>query len=254
MIGQTKLLNELNNYTLETFPKASLFVGENGCGKHMVVDMLSTKFNRSVVNMADKLTYEKIVELFLETIPHIYIVDKELSDSEQNSLLKFIEEPPQNALVMILTENENSLLETIVGRCNIFKFDEYTKDELRNFSNDESLIEYFKTPGELLNFNSDNSWVFNLCDVILTKLDSASIPNTLTLSLKFNFGKEENKFDVLTFMKLLLKKCVEYNRNDSKYDNCYLTISKYLNKMKFPNANKQNLFELCLLDMKAALK
>ena len=256
MIGQEKLLKSLKTFTSESFPQSSIFVGENGCGKHTIVSMLSTEFNKSVVNISDKLTYEKIVSLFLEVEPHIYLIDKEMSYLEQNSLLKFIEEPPQNSNIIILTENENSLLETIIGRCCKFKFDSYTKEELSNFSSDETLLEYFKTPGELLAFNSDSLWVFDLCNTILEKLSGASIPNTLTLSKKFKFKKDddEDKFDINIFMKLLLKKCVEYNIKDPKYGDCYLTISKYFNKMKLPNVNKQNLFELCLLDMKVALK
>jgi len=40
----------------------------------------------------------------------------------QNALLKTLEEPPQNTLILISTERKNFLLQTIVSRCKTFEF------------------------------------------------------------------------------------------------------------------------------------
>ena len=254
MIGQKNLIEQFNTFTFETLPTTMLLVGEKGCGKHTLMGMLSAKFSIDFENISDKLTYEKIVDLFLNPLPKFYVIDKDMSISEQNSLLKFIEEPPKTAKVFILCENENSLLETIVGRCQKFYFEEYSEDELLNFTTNKELISYFKTPGQLLSFSNDNMWVFDLCKTILTKIDLASIPNVLTLSNKFNFGKDDTKFDIGVFMKLLVKTCYDFSIKDNKYTYVYLTILNWLNKMKIPNVDKQKIFELCLFDIKQTLK
>lgn len=256
MIGQTNLLAQLNSYTYETLPKTMLFVGPFGCGKHTVVGMLSTKFKLNIKNISNKLTYEQIVEFLLDTEPYLYLIDKELTLLEQNSLLKFIEEPPITAHIVILTESTSNLLETVTGRCQKFVFEKYSKDELLNFTNDENLLEYLDTPGEIITFSENSKWAFDLCDTILTKINFANIPNILTISDKFNFGKDDTKFEILVFMKLLLKKCFEYSIKDngSKYLNSYLTITEYFNKMKLPQVDKKKLFELCLLDVKQKLR
>lgn len=254
MIGQKNLIEQFNTFTFETLPTTMLLVGEKGCGKHTLMGMLSAKFSIDFENISDKLTYEKIVDLFLNPLPKFYVIDKDMTVAEQNSLLKFIEEPPITAKIFILCENENTLLETIVGRCQKFYFEEYSEDELLNFTNNKELIQHFRTPGQLLNFSNDNLWVFDLCKTILTKIDFASIPNILTLSNKFNFGKDESKFDVVVFLKLLLKTCYDMAIPDNKYSNVYLTISSWLNKMKIPNVDKQKIFELCLLDIKKFLR
>ena len=103
MIGQEKLIKQLNNFTYNSIPRTLWFVGAFGCGKHTLVDMLSTNFNVGIKHISNKLSYEKIIEFSLDPTPYIYLVDKELNPIEQNSLLKFIEEPPETARIIIPT-------------------------------------------------------------------------------------------------------------------------------------------------------
>ena len=54
---------------------------------------------------------------------------------EGNRLLKLIEEPPPNTFMILLAENQESILNTILSRCQIFGVspmkDEYIKEELK---------------------------------------------------------------------------------------------------------------------------
>lgn len=258
MIGQTKLIEQLNKFDFLSLPQTILFVGEEGCGKHTVVSMLTAKFNVKLNDITKKLNYEQITEFFLNSDPCIYLIDgtSTISSNEQNALLKFIEEPPTFCKIFLLAENENSFLDTIIGRCTKFKFDRYSLEELKNFTNDEFLLNICKTPGQIKQFDDDNKWVFKLCDTILQKIDCASIPNVLTISNKFNFGKDENNFNIMTFMKLLLYYSLEYSINNTEkdYTKIYLIISSFYDKMKMSNVDKQKLFEECLFEIKRALK
>ena len=49
----------------------------------------------------------------------IYIVDEaeRMNDQAQNALLKTIEEPPEYAIIILLTANHNAFLQTILSRC-----------------------------------------------------------------------------------------------------------------------------------------
>ncbi len=49
----------------------------------------------------------------------IYLIDEaeKLTEAAQNALLKTIEEPPEYAVIMLLTNNINTLLPTILSRC-----------------------------------------------------------------------------------------------------------------------------------------
>lgn len=44
-----------------------------------------------------------------------------LTDQAQNSLLKLIEEPPENILIVLVTANPNQILPTILSRCMVIK-------------------------------------------------------------------------------------------------------------------------------------
>jgi DNA polymerase III, gamma/tau subunits len=54
----------------------------------------------------------------------IYIIDKSerMTVEAQNALLKTLEEPPEYAIIILVTNNKESLLPTIRSRCEIIKF------------------------------------------------------------------------------------------------------------------------------------
>lgn len=61
-----------------------------------------------------------------------------LTDQAQNSLLKLVEEPPENILVIFICQNPNLILTTILSRCLVIKGEfiedkEYSKEEIINF-------------------------------------------------------------------------------------------------------------------------
>lgn len=51
----------------------------------------------------------------------IWMVEK-MNNSASNKLLKLIEEPPKNTVLLLITENEDQLLKTILSRCQILRF------------------------------------------------------------------------------------------------------------------------------------
>lgn len=51
----------------------------------------------------------------------IWMAEK-MNNSASNKLLKLIEEPPKNTVLLLITENEDQLLKTILSRCQILRF------------------------------------------------------------------------------------------------------------------------------------
>jgi hypothetical protein len=59
----------------------------------------------------------------------IYSAEK-LTNQAQNSLLKIIEEPDENTMIVLITNNADQLLETIKSRCIVFSSaDEHSADQ-----------------------------------------------------------------------------------------------------------------------------
>lgn len=68
----------------------------------------------------------------------------------QNALLKSLEEPPENAFLILTTSETSNLLDTIVSRCFKISFNLIEKDALKVLSNDEELIDNAMGRPELL--------------------------------------------------------------------------------------------------------
>lgn len=89
----------------------------------------------------------------------IYIINgaEKLNVSASNSLLKFIEEPPEGVVAILLTDNIYQLLNTIVSRCQIISFkknnyvkcDDYiTKIAYYLFNDKESMDNFINDYGQ----------------------------------------------------------------------------------------------------------
>ncbi len=67
----------------------------------------------------------------------IYVISDadKMSQESANALLKILEEPPKNSLLILTTSRINSLLPTIIGRCQLIKFDDISLDDLTNYIN-----------------------------------------------------------------------------------------------------------------------
>jgi DNA polymerase-3 subunit delta' len=83
----------------------------------------------------------------------IYIIDEaeKLTEQAQNALLKTIEEPPKYAIIILLTNNLNSLLQTILSRCITLKLKAVAKEPVK-----ELLMQKYKVP----DYQADLSTVF----------------------------------------------------------------------------------------------
>ena len=55
----------------------------------------------------------------------------EMGDAAANTLLKTLEEPGGNTMLILTTSHRNALLSTIVSRCQVVQFDPLTEDDIR---------------------------------------------------------------------------------------------------------------------------
>lgn len=76
----------------------------------------------------------------------IYIIEKadSMLDSAQNALLKTIEEPPSYAIIILLVENVNNLLPTIISRCLILNLKLIDENNIKEY-----LIKSYQIPDYL---------------------------------------------------------------------------------------------------------
>lgn len=65
----------------------------------------------------------------------IYIINEaeKMTVEAQNALLKTLEEPPEYAIIILITSNKERLLDTIKSRCEIIKFLPISLQDLKNY-------------------------------------------------------------------------------------------------------------------------
>ena len=256
MLGQDKLLNTINSYTLLTFPKTSMFLGEVGCGKHTLLDYVSKKFNLETLNITDKISNDYLDDLRISSAKRIcYIETSSLSIQNQNTILKFIEEPTENIWIILLCDDKSKLLDTVVNRCIIFEFEKYSIEMLRKFNTSDSdlIYELCTTPGQIKTaIESDLDGLRELCEKIVTKVSTAMYANVLTIVNKINLKDEYDKFDLKLFFKMLI--LVSYdNYVKTNSDSSYLVYNKvkeYVTRYeKDSRLNLQSLLEDMLSEL-----
>lgn len=239
MVGQKHLLEKLNKFNIDTFPHSCILLGEEGSGKHIIVNYIRDNIiHFPVLDITENISDEYIDAIYRNPNPAIYIINMaKMTEKEQNILLKFIEEPFKNAFIILLAENRNLILNTVYNRCVIFELDLYTKDELAEFvsstEDKELILSVLRTPGKILNTNLSNiRAIYDLCDKMVDKITIANFSNTLTITDKINYKDEYNKFDINIFFDMLI----------------YTLYNKYLTE------NNKKTFDLYLLTVNARKK
>lgn len=259
LLGQIKLNEKLNNITIDDCPRSTILLGPEGCGKHTFLQDLSNKLGLHVVDITDTLDMETIDNIYLKVEPSIYFINcKKISLKEQNVILKFLEEPLKNAYIFLLCENRANLISTILNRCQIWTFEGYPEDLLEKFI-PESIITYkdyalnlAETPGQMQSLANINIIeIFESAYKIITKIGTASIPNTLTLTDKLGFKQEKDKIDPKLLTKALF--CIVKEQINNNTDNnlikafdCLLNYSKL---QQTPNIDQKYIFDNFIINL-----
>lgn len=249
MIGQKKLIEKLKSYTIDSFPRSVILLGEEGMGKHTLLNYIKNDILKLPVrDITDNLDKEFIDKIYLNPTPFIYVIDfSKITEKESNAMLKLIEEPSDTSFLILLVENKNSVLNTILNRCIIFELEHYSREELSEFAknckNKDLILNVIHSPGKIINSNVDSyiEDLQNLCSVIVTKLNKANYLNTLTIVDKINYKDEYNKFDMFIFMDCLIYNLFSdfvYNKNKASY-NMYLYLNDMRKKLLDKRLNKE---------------
>lgn len=100
-------------------------------GGHPDMRMIEKLFDEKTSRFKESLSIEQIREIpeFMQKTPflggwRIVIVDDAdtMTRQAQNGLLKILEEPPQNAILILITHRPGQMLPTIRSRCRLFEF------------------------------------------------------------------------------------------------------------------------------------
>ena len=246
MIGQSKLLSKIDSYNLSTFPNTILITGEEGSGKHLVASYIANRFNYPLVDITKVIDNEVIENIYRSVSVNFYLIDldeltEKFAEKNQNTILKFIEEPLKNSFIILLAENKYNLLDTINNRCINFEMDKYSDEELLNFCEDINVVNIVRTPGKLLLCRNSMQDIEDLCDKICTSMGKANFANALTLVDKFNYEDDYDKIDINIFLDVLLNTLFNKYKltNNIKLLKTYLLVDNEVKKLRDKRLNKK---------------
>lgn len=209
IIGQNKLLSTIDKYTSQTLPKTLLFIGAEGCGKHLVSEYIAEKFKFDFVELDNKVSSEALLSFSYRTLNTLYFIDlTAFEEKQQNKLLLSIEEPSITEHFILASSSEALILPTIKNRCVKHYFEPYTKEQLIEITHDNRLTNELAytifTPGKL---NCLNDKAFqDLCELAnktISNISTLSYGSTVSLIKKFNFKDSYNKIDPGMFLSLV---------------------------------------------------
>lgn len=273
VLGQHNLLNSIPN-SLDKFPHTVLLEGRKGSGRHHVIKEITTLLNVKDVDLKELgINKDTINDLILSPTTHFCVLDLDgVSIKEQNVMLKFLEEPLNHCYVILLCEDSSQVIPTVLNRCQHWKMDIYTKDELEAFYNtciefDEypyicpKILEIAETPGDvlaLLNTCSIDELI-RLVENIINNIGNANFSNVLVLVDKINeFNKEKGIVDFEIFLNIffyVLKERIKSDSNIRLLDVYYKLQDIYkMHKMSYLHLNEKQLYEKFLLDLKIILR
>lgn len=158
-----------------TIPHAILFSGTRGTGKTTLARIFAHAIGASDLDIyemdaASNRGIDDVRELkeAVHTMPYespykVYIIDEVhmLTKEAFNALLKTLEEPPAHVIFILATTEEEKLLDTILSRCQVFRFNSPSRAVLTQLAIDVAKKEGFKLSpeaGDLIALAADGSF------------------------------------------------------------------------------------------------
>ena len=206
IIGQNKLLSKIDTYyTMNSLPKTMMFIGQTGCGKHMIAKYVAETFKLDYVEINENVAISDLEDYLYSTIDTLYVINlNEFTEKQQNQFLKFIEEPSTSVYVILTATSEAGILPTILNRCIKYNFEPYTKEQIEqiiNTSVNDLAFKIFQTPGKLLNLTEQSfNELMNLAGQTITNISRVEYANALVTATKINYKDLYNKIDFDLFL------------------------------------------------------
>lgn len=128
------LCNETNKNNNCECKSCKCFEGLN----HMDFTVLNEEGQTIKIDQIREMT-NKIIEQPIVSDKKVYILNdcEKMTIEAQNCLLKTLEEPPKFAVIILITSNENLLLNTIKSRCMTIKLKNISNEELQKYAKDK---------------------------------------------------------------------------------------------------------------------
>ena len=290
IIGNDKIKQELEeNIRNNTISHSYLFIGQDGIGKKLFAkefakmelclddnnacDKCSSciKFNSDnnpdfviikpdgnsikisqIRDMQDNVYKKPIV-----SNKKVFIIDDsdKMTEEAQNSLLKTLEEPPEYITIILITSNENKLLNTIRSRCLKINFNNITTKEIIDYISREQIMSEPSDSllsmcngsiGKLIKINQ-NLLEYNEIEKNTNDLINGRILNVVKMLNNFEilYKSKDIVLDLLDYMIVII---YEYINKNKDYRGKFLDLISIIENTKLKLMSNTN-YDMCIDDL-----
>jgi len=203
-----------------------------------------------------RMLQSKIYEKPIISDKKVYIIDnsEKMTKEAQNSLLKTLEEPPEYIIIILISSNENILLNTIKSRCMKIPFNKIEDDVLEKYLEEEhkykidkSKISIYEGSIKKALILKEKEELYNNVETFFKMLEKDNIIDILNNS-EVIYKNKENIYDILEYINILLFNKTKEDKKSSynliKYTKCIDIVEKTKKKLK-ANSN----FDMCIDSM-----
>lgn len=222
------MINSLNKNRIS---HAYIFEGTSGIGKHkfsvelakILLDMGNLENSPDYIEInpsGSSIKISQVRELQSDIIikPHknykIYVINEaeKLTVEAQNALLKTLEEPPGYIIIILITENKETLLNTIKSRCEMIKFIPLSIIDIQNYLIDKHNIDEKKAKYISSFCRGSISKALELVDSEEFKTTRSNIQNLIELIIEGNIvdmldtlsSFEQNKENIVDTLDIMI--------------------------------------------------
>lgn len=110
--------------------------------RHPDVHMLENADAEIKIEDVRRLQREAVLRPY-EAKSKVFIIDNahNLNAESSNALLKILEEPPKNSLIILISDKPGLLFKTIISRCKVIKFSALPREDLREICRNDFALE-----------------------------------------------------------------------------------------------------------------
>ncbi len=267
---ETKKILE-NTIKTQNISHSYMFIGQNGIGKFMIAKEFAKailcqgeqkpcntcesciKFNgennpdiqiideieeKSIKTETIKEMVKGVYEKPIEGSRKVYIINdsQKMTKEAQNSLLKTLEEPPEYVVIILITENENLLLNTIKSRCTKIKFNPLKDNEIIKILKEK--YDYKEVTENMLEIAGGSvthalsvqgkEEIFSEIKTIFSNLEKINIIDLLNKK-DLVFKDKDNIYEILDYINIILFNKIKEN---IKYTNCIKIVEETKDRLK----------------------
>lgn len=265
MIGQKEVLKQIDNLIEKGFPRFVVITGQKGQGKTELAKYISKKLGYPLVEFGIKIDeIREMIEMsYKQTEPIIYLIQNadKMSINAQNSLLKLVEEPPQQAFVIMELQQIENTLDTIKSRCQEIKMESYTEGDICDFLSDISDIEL--EDRKIISHTAQNKYqidllikykpkeFFDYVDKVYNNIYKVQSANSFKIAEKLDLKDTGEGYDLEIFWNMYMNRTYEgllkcYIIGEHHTDlthtlcQCINITEKYKQKLNINGINKRN--------------